>query len=40
MGLAFYYISKCKNTYPEVTHLNISQRAVNQSPQLENTRNL
>ena len=40
MGLAFCNVSRCKNTYPEVTHLNISQRAVNQSPQLENTRNL
>ena len=40
MGLAFYYISRCQNTQSEVPHLNISQKAPNQSLQLENTRSL
>ena len=37
MRLAFYYISRCQNTQPELTHLNVSQKAPNQSLQLENT---
>ena len=40
MGHAVYYISRCQNTQPEATHLNISQKAPILSLQLENTRNL
>ena len=38
MGPAFYYISRCQNTQHEETHLNITEKAPNQSLQLENTR--
>ena len=36
----FFHISRCRNTHPEVAHLNISHKTPNQSLQLENTRSL
>ena len=38
MGLAFYTIPRCQNTRPEVAHVNISQKAPNQSLLLKNTK--
>ena len=38
MGLAFYSIPRCQNTRPKVAHVNISQKAPNQSLLLKNTR--
>ena len=40
MGLVFYYISRSQNTQAKVQHLNINQKAPNQSLQLENTMNV